>query len=50
MSQPFILRDEQSRLLMRIAAMGNVSLRADEKLTAFVELESAIQCGARLLI
>jgi len=36
------LRGEQSGLLTRIAAMENGSLLpADEKLTAFVELEAA---------
>jgi hypothetical protein len=39
-----ILTGERSGLLTRIATTESVSLwRADEKLTAFVELESAIR-------
>ena len=40
MFQPLILKSEQSGLLMRTAATESVSfVRADEKLTAFLELE-----------
>jgi len=43
-SQPYILRGVQSGLLTRIAATGKRFLvDADELLTAFVELESAIR-------
>jgi hypothetical protein len=41
-SQPWILTGEQSSLLTRVAATRFV-VRADDKLTAFVELESAIR-------
>jgi len=47
-AQPWILKDEQSGLQTRIAVTESVSLcvRADEKLTAFLELEAAIcACG-----
>jgi len=45
--QPLILRGERSGLLTRIVAtVKRFIVRADEKLTAFVELESAVRdCG-----
>ena len=44
-SQRLIPAGEQFSLLMRTATTENVSLcERDEKLTAFVELESAIRC------
>jgi hypothetical protein len=40
------VKGEQSGWSMRIATTENVSLCADEKLTAFVELESVVRaCG-----
>jgi hypothetical protein len=42
-SQQLIPTGEQSGLLMHIATTESVSLHADEKLTAFMELKSAIQ-------
>ena len=42
-SQPLILRDEQSGLLTHIAATERYVERADEKLTAFLELQSVIR-------
>jgi hypothetical protein len=48
-SQPLIARGEQSGSLTHIAT-ENVSLwRADEKLTAFLELESTISAGSGLV-
>jgi hypothetical protein len=42
-------RDEQSSLLMRIAATERrFIMRADEKLTAFVELESVMAAAKQL--
>jgi len=42
-SQPWILRGEQSGLLTHIATDGKrFVVRADEKLTAFLELERAV--------
>jgi hypothetical protein len=50
MSQLLILRGEQSGLLMRIATTGRrYVVHADEKLTAFVELESAIRVSGQPL-
>jgi hypothetical protein len=43
----WILAGERSGLLTRIAATGNVSLRADEKLTVFLELEAALCAGGK---
>jgi hypothetical protein len=44
--QLLILRGERSGLQTRVATTESVSSRADEKLTAFLELESAIcACG-----
>jgi hypothetical protein len=41
-----ILAGERPGLLMRTATTESSSLHADEKLTAFLELESAIRaCG-----
>ena len=40
-SQRLIPTSEQSSLLMRIATTESVSLYADEKLAAFLKLESA---------
>jgi hypothetical protein len=47
MSQRLILAGENLRLLTRIAATNQrFIVRADEKLTALIELESAIRgCG-----
>jgi len=43
-SQPWILAGERSSLLTRIAATESVFVvRADEKLTAFVEVQWAIR-------
>jgi hypothetical protein len=42
MSQPWILAGERFGLLMHIAPESRFIVRADEKLTAFVELERAI--------
>ncbi len=42
MSQPWTATGEQFGLLTHTAATESGSLRADEKLTAFVEFESAI--------
>ena len=42
MCQPWILAGERSLLLTRIATTERVTLYADEKLIAFLELESAI--------
>jgi len=45
-SQPWILAVERSSLLTRIADDGKrFVVHADEKLTAFVELESAIHAS-----
>jgi hypothetical protein len=44
--QPWILKNERSGLQTRIGATESVSLRADEKLIAFIELESAIRGSA----
>jgi hypothetical protein len=41
--QRLIPTGEQSGLLTHIAATESVVVRADEKLTAFLELESAIR-------
>jgi hypothetical protein len=41
-SQPLILKDEQSGLLTRTATTESVSMRADEKLTAFLEEPCAV--------
>jgi hypothetical protein len=41
--QPSIPTPKQSSLLTLIATTEHVVVRADEKLTAFVELESAIR-------
>ena len=41
-SQPLILKDEQSGLQTRTATTESVSLRADEKLTAFLEEPCAV--------
>jgi hypothetical protein len=43
MFQRLILMGERSGLLTLIVAMESVSLRADEKLTAFIELKFAIR-------
>jgi hypothetical protein len=49
-SQPWILAGERSGLLTRIVAMGSGSqCGADEKLTAFAELESAIESVGLLM-
>jgi hypothetical protein len=43
MSQPWILAAERSGLLTRIVMTGSVLLcNADEKLTAFLEVESVL--------
>ena len=42
MSQPLIPKAEQSGLQTRIATTESVSLRADEKLTAFLEEPCAV--------
>jgi hypothetical protein len=46
MSQRLIQRDEQSGLLTRIAATESYVVHADEKVTAFMELESVVRGGA----
>jgi hypothetical protein len=49
-SQPWILRDGQSGLLMRTATTESVSLCAPmKKLTAFLELKSAIRASGEQL-
>ena len=45
-----ILRTGQSGLLTRTAATGVSFARAEEKLTAFVELEAAIRAAASCLM
>jgi hypothetical protein len=41
-------KGEQSGLLTRIATRESVSVRADEKLTAFIQVESAVRAGSEL--
>jgi hypothetical protein len=50
MSQPWILAGERFGLLTRTATESVSIVRADEKLTAFVELERAIHKFAVSLI